>query len=445
MSIKKQKSVIMNYGKYINAIRRFPDIDKSGLKNKTSVSYPTIDKNIRELFDENALISENGEMNLNRNFSFHVGISVESDRIKLVICDFLFNIVHRDFFASINSEYAFGLLLSESEESNDSIDVAGFSYKYGSTEDSISQRINKILNIIVEMDKPCFNIVSIGIAFPGIINKRSFQIDFSPNIKGIRHKCIINLINNNIIQRLDEQDICLSFEHDSQAISLFEYEKEYSFSSNEYPDNFSFACVMIDKGIGLSIINNNYVFRGRNNSFGELGHIPKPQIQLYSISDELLTIEEKDDKKQLSEFQKSNTNICECGKTNCLEDSFRRDILSADTIVKFQNKEVDELNLFHLFHPYRYRLLKEYIGYIISFLVNVFNADVIVFSSEIVGRISQLSNEINSIKDDYALGIPSNNCKVFVGKPSKYATAMGAAISSYYFCQNNCINFFTDI
>ena len=125
---------------------------------------------------------------------------------------------------------------------------------------------------------------------------------------------------------------------------------------------------------------------------------------------------------------------CECGKIACLESAFRRNVFDSydlDNYLERINNQ-NELKNFNETHPYRYRVLKEYIGYMIGLLINFFNPDIIIFSGRIVWEISQLHNELNTIKANSAIGIPAQNCNIILGTQKIYSAAAGTAISSYH-------------
>ena len=273
------------------------------------------------------------------------------------------------------------------------------------------------------------------------IDKDTLVVNFSPNIKCLRMVHIKDLISDELWSQLDDNNISVFFEHDTQAASIFE--KEFLYKNEEHKDlslKKNICCVYLAAGIGVSNIYNNFLYRGATNSAGEYGHSDAPNID-DSLIELPLTVEEKDDKrKYLSKKSKKDKNyICECGKTNCLENSFREDVFGINSIEEYLKllKNSEEIKKYINEHPYRYMLLKEYISRIVGSLINTHNPDLIIFSGRIIWEIPELQSELNTIKTKYAIGTPAMHCKVILGSKRIYSAAAGAAISSYHSIVSN--------
>lgn len=272
------------------------------------------------------------------------------------------------------------------------------------------------------------------------------------------------MLSNELWKRLDQRKISVFFEHDTQAASIFEKESLYklneenSNNKKNYASAKNICCVYIAAGIGGSLILDNKLCRGITNSFGEFGHTPAPDLFVDKLHNSKLTEEELNDKycydKKLinSCINENNdeTNCatnkaekhiypCECGKIACLESAFRRKVFDSydldDYLDKINNE--NELKNFAKIHPYRYRVLKEYVSYIIGLLINFFNPELIIFSGRIMREVVQLHNELNTLKANSAIGIPAYNCDIILGSQKIYSAAAGTAISSYHCCIKN--------
>lgn len=138
--------------------------------------------------------------------------------------------------------------------------------------------MKKIFTELIRIDDKALNLLSVGISFPGIINKESLTIDFSPNIKCLRNLSIKDLLSDKLWDILDEKEISVFFEHDTQAASIFEKESFYNkgFNNHKYASVKNICCIYIAVGIGASLIIDNKLIRGCTNSFGEFAHTPAP-------------------------------------------------------------------------------------------------------------------------------------------------------------------------
>ncbi|MBR0413742.1 MAG: ROK family protein [Clostridia bacterium] len=434
---------------YINAIRQNGGrIDKAGLKNATGVAWPTLDNAIKKHFSlsYSPIKQNDNEFILDRNYSILAGISIGATQIKLFLCDFYYeplwtNQSLRKNLSQVLDDLKLEDIRNNTDSQNNDVDWSYFCYKRENSIEGIVYRLEKIFNVLLKNNFLSSNLLSIGISFPGIINS-DLRIDFSPNIKCLRNINIKDLLSNELWTKLKEKNIPVHFEHDTQAALI--YEKEHLFKSNKnWASKKNVCCVYMAAGIGTSLIIDNTLYRGTSNSFGELGHTPAPDLLTSSIPDENLTIKERDDKnnyfyneKTIIVSQKKNITPCECGKLACLENAFRRNVFDAydtDSYLDTINN-TKELNNFHINHPYRYRVLKEYLGYIIGLTINLLNPDMIIFSGRIMRDISKIGNELNTIKANSAIGIPAAKCQISLGSKDIFSAAAGAAISSLHCC-----------
>lgn len=438
--IKSSKTEFLSkYFDYVEVIRHHSNIDKTNLKKTIGVAWPTLEKALAELNNDSSPISINdGKFIIQSNYAMQAGISVGATQIKVFLCDFLYRPLKYDFFVENNLCNVFDSLMEgDVRTATDPHDFEGFfCYKKEDSLDMIVSRLNCILDLLIKLDTVVFPLLSIGISFPGIINPDTLVVDFSPNIKCLTNVSLKNLISNNVWERLDENGIKVFFEHDTQAAMI--YEKESLYINNlEAADAKNICCIYIAAGIGASVIMNGQLCRGSTNSFGELGHTPAPELLVSKIEDDKLSKEELNDKNATLD-EGGQLNKCECGKNACLESAFRRNVFGAHNIEDFLVKiDGDGLRNFASIHPYRYRILKEYIGHMMGLIINFFNPNLIIFSGRIVWEINQLQYDLDVMKTVNSIGIPARNCDVILGTEKKYTAAAGAAISSYHCCVKN--------
>jgi len=116
---------------------------------------------------------------------------------------------------------------------------------------------NEIIATIKEYVSKQKNIIGIGITIPGVCNKDTGIIEFSPNVK--------NLKNKHLQQDVEQlTGILTKVEKDVYAgVSLLK--------ENEYEN--SIALISIKGGIGCGIMYNGTVLKGSGSMAGEIGHI----------------------------------------------------------------------------------------------------------------------------------------------------------------------------
>jgi len=116
---------------------------------------------------------------------------------------------------------------------------------------------SKIIDNIKEYIYNQENIIGIGITIPGVSNKNTGVIDFSPNVKNLRNKHLQQDIANltNIFTKV-EKDVYA-------GVSLLK--------ENECEN--SIALISIRGGIGCGIMYNGTIFKGNSSMAGEIGHI----------------------------------------------------------------------------------------------------------------------------------------------------------------------------
>lgn len=458
-SKKEKVKGLAKYFNYVETIRHNNIADKTTLKNMLGVAWPTLQNALEDFEQEGSpiLLKQDG-FHLNDEFSIHAGISVGATQIKLYLCDFRFNPLTINYFFEKGLNVIYEKLKQDDIKltRDKQTDEGVFCYRREDSIDGIVCRLSKIFECLLEIDYKISKLLSVGISFPGIIDKNNLRIDFSPNIKCLRNVFVKDLLPNDLWKKLDDREIFVSFEHDTQAASIFE--KEALYNDSEKGKNRSSAknicCVYVAAGIGASLILDNKLCRGSSNSFGEFGHTPSPDLLVEKVKNSMLSEKEFIDKfsyegqkpqladnQNIDDYKKEERYIspCECGKLACMENSFRRNVFDSYDLDNYLNKinKEYELQEFDKTHPYRYRILKEYIGYMVGLLINFFNPDMIIFSGRIIWEIKQLQNDLNTIRANSAIGIPASNCEINLGTKKIYSAAAGTAISSYHCCVKN--------
>lgn len=457
--------ILERFKQIVDPIRREEISDKTTLANVSGLSWPTVNKLIDEVSnsknrDDYPIFVEES-YTINRYFSFHIGISIGATQIKVVCFDLNMDALKKSDYIALGMKDVFEELNRETENDCDFDSIENdediyFCYPQEQDLTAISERINNVISLFANEDQKNdrFNLLSIGISLPGIVNISTKRIEFCPNIKCLYGMDVHSLISRKNMSIIYGNDISLTFEHDSQAATIFEKENLYKTFKNKKKDKNNvevvseeqkermiklkdkpnFACVYFGAGIGLGVVNNNELCRGESNSFAEIGHVKVPNfvIKIDRNDKEILSdflYYKFDDKKE--ERVKSST-ICDCGKHSCLEVKFRRDVFNAiDNEDYIRKTSTKELNAFKCNHPYRYKVLRAYLDYIINLVINLYNPSVLVFSGRIISDINSIEEEMESIKLGSAIGLPASQCEIVGGSKKTYSAAGGAAIAAY--------------
>lgn len=423
MISKSKRDLIKDNRQIIDLLRRHPQADRSELSAISGLSWPTIDKLLKNIprqeagdIDNIVIISSN-QNQISHSFAQYVGISIEPKYIRAacVGLDFVqsgYEVLEKrdgllDFAKKHNIE------LKENKDNNNH-SVFSVEQKHEESFGSISSILGDIVDFFIELSESSqvFHLVSITIALPGIvdINDPELPIRFCPNIKCLQSVPVKMLLKDNLQQRLRSLDIPVYFEHDTQAAMLYELSR---MDNDKYyqcvgPDKI-LACVMIDAGIGLSILHNGNLLRGRG-SFGELGHLRVASPSHYNPPPQK----------------------CDCGKNNCFELNFRYHVLESRNNQMFEDR-ISELNDW-FDNSEKYNTLCDYIGNIMNILENLLNVDAMIFCGRVVTGIEKLSNDLETIFYENVIGVPTASCKLFMGNNNPFYIAIGAGIASYYAC-----------
>lgn len=444
---KERKETIKKYSSYIDAIRRFHISNKGDLQNITKYTRPTIDKALKDfLSNSTPIMVHNNEYYIDENYGIFAGISVGATQIKVCIVNMYLSELSLKYVEDNQIHSVFKELYEDdvrSQEENFSIEAnrLWFCYKREDTVESIAQRINKIISYLIKIDQFTHNMLSIGISFPGIIDSQKLTIEFCPNIKCLNKIHIQDLIYESTQKQLADHEIFLAFEHDTHAALLFEREYMYKLAQNDYTAKTlqakNICCVYIAAGISASMVINNQLYRGGTNAAGEIGHLPAPNMLEVSRS-WALTDAEMEDKKALLQMQTDSLR-CDCRVYNCLESSFRRDVFGTNNINLYLEtiNNAEFLRNLNWQHPFRYRLLKEYLGYIIGLLINTCNPDLIIFSGRILREVEPIQYDLKFLRPKYSIDYIASNCTISLGSQKVYSAAAGTAISAYYCALQN--------
>ena len=427
-------SILSIDGNTLNAIRHLNFADIKSVASHENVSWPTAKQSIERLLNEK-LVLLNSNINsstktytINPDYGFFMGISLDATMIKFVITDFKFSAI------KLRTDKRFVSLIDEVKKiSNLNIEDSYFAYK--PLKDNLDYlEINDICSLMIETvlgftkdEYRKLNLIAIGISLPGIVDKRTEEIIFCPNIPSLVGMPTKKILKSNIIAKIDSDDIALFFCHDTSAALVFEKEISFSGSSaKNLGDNIVY--LLHEFGLGISFILDNRLISGSTGAFGELGHIQIDYVDL-----------PRNGKHEEDDFIKySGTNNidlescpCACGNKTCLEKLIKVKVFNSNNVKDFIVKTGDIVN-FKGDHPYRYKVLLHFVGKAINIIVNVLNVDTIIVSNHVLGRINGFIEDLEPFMNDIALTFSSRNCKIIAGSDQPNATAIGSAMMAYY-------------
>jgi predicted NBD/HSP70 family sugar kinase len=246
----------VNYIKILQHIKRNDGSTKAELTKYLDVSHTTINSYIQTLMDEGFVVpsgtadSSGGRkpviLKIEPNTRYSFGIRVSPDNVYLILVNFL----------------------------GEKIDLVKF--PYSGMEDALIELREHIYEMInrysIDMDK----ILGVGMAFPGLVDMDNLILEYIPNL---------NLSNYSL--KKFESDLGLRVFPDNEA-NAGTY-AEYLVGRDEKLENFVY--VSIAEGIGTGIMDDHFLFRGKNKRAGEFGHL--------KVSDQMVR--------------------CNCGRYGCWE------------------------------------------------------------------------------------------------------------------------------
>lgn len=190
------------------------------------------------------------------------------------------------------------------------IDIGGTNFKYGIVNDNCEiiysnslptspekgrdYLLNGIINICTGELIEKHQVKSIGIGLPGIINKNGI-IKILPHLPGWENTDLKSILTQNL-------KIPFYIDNDARMAAIAEL------SSGAGRELNDFLYVTLGTGIGSAIIINREIYRGFNNSAGEIGHIIidcNAQAKDYSDTYRIGILEEFAGRTQIIEMAKN--------------------------------------------------------------------------------------------------------------------------------------------
>jgi glucokinase-like ROK family protein len=374
----------LNQSSILRLINDYGPISRKELSEKTDYSAATISNHVKTLIKEGFVIekekgiSSGGRkpvyLTINPNKGYIIGIDIEVSKVRIVMFNLKLKVEKKvEFYLEANKVP--------------------------------KKLMNKIINIIEGIMKERnivdYDLLGIGVAVPGLVNKKRNLLQFAPNL-GWKEEQISAYLNNRF-------QVPIFIENEANAAGMGE--KEFY-----YDKDINMVYVSINEGIGCGLIFDGKLHRGASGNAGEFGHII---------------------------IESESERICHCGNKGCWEALASGTALSrlaqdaveadADTMMKdmvTDSSEVDgaivaraaekndgvALDLMDT--------IAERLGIGLASLINIFNPSRIVFGGGVSNSWSLLEEKINETIAERAMESLVERVEII---PAKLGSDVGVA------------------
>ena len=345
-----------NRKKIIKLLLEKDEITKLDISRELDISITTVSTNISELKkigiveDVRSLESTGGRkamaIKLNENCKYGLGIALTPRHVKL------------------------SLINLRSED----VELLRIRHDNNSIEDIINIVSYNIQSLLEKNNVKADQLLGIGISIPGTVDTQN----------GIIKNCyLLNIKDFNIKEKFEYLNVPIYVDNEANLSAYYEY-----LNKKDIVDNLLY--VSITDGLGLGIIINGRIYRGSNNSSGEMGHM---KINL--------------DGKE-----------CKCGAKGCLEAYASKNAILDEYNDKAKSKisDIEEFEkLCDSLDEIALDVLKEYISILgvgISNLTMILDPNSIVIGGEINNLIDRNLNYLKETIYKDNLFTNENDCKV---------------------------------
>ncbi|MZK51084.1 ROK family transcriptional regulator [Clostridium beijerinckii] len=360
-----------NRKKIIALLLKKNEITKLDISRLLDISITTVSTNITELKSEGivedvrSLESTGGRkaiaIKLNENCRYSIGVALTPNHIKISLVNIKKNVIES----------------MRVRHNNDGIE-------------NIVNLLNENIDLLMKKYNLCSaNLLGIGISLPG-------TVDFKEGI--IKYSYLLGAKDFNLKEKFEYLDIPVYVDNEANLSAYYEFLNKRDILRN-------LLYVSITEGLGLGIIINGKIYRGDNNSSGELGHT---KIAI-------------DGKK------------CKCGARGCLEAYASMNSL-IDDYNEANSSNISDIDEFEERYNQNDKDAHDVLnGYLKTLSLGLSNLVMIFDPSSIVigGDINNLLNDkIDMLKKDVYkdnLFTNENNCSISIAS-FKESYLLGAAM-----------------
>jgi len=380
--MKKSKAILgnsiavrrWNLSSIFKLIRKRGPISRIELTKISGCSAGTASNHVRTLIEKGFVIetkkgiSSGGrkpiQLMVNPNKAYIFSIEIEVNKIKMVLFDLELKVVTKN--------------------------IIPITYKndYRKTLEEVFFKIDKMME---EKNLELDNLLGIGVAVPGLIDKVKGILEFAPNL-GWENVPILNIFK-------DKYGIPIVLNNEAKAAAIGERE-------SIYPNINNMVFVSINEGIGCGIFFNGGLYRGASGNAGEFGHI---------IID-------------------TNGPLCTCGNKGCWETLASENfIVNSYLKLPNSNKELTKEEIYQLGKNGDKKIIEIFkeagrnIGIGLVNIINGLSPELLVIGGGIVEIKEYIYEEIVKKLEESALSISYRNVKIKFSELGSLAAVYGLA------------------
>lgn len=363
-----------NLSSIFKAIRKQGPISRIELTGITGCSAGTVSNHVRTLIRKGIVIetkkgiSSGGrkpiQLMINPNKAYIFSIEIEVNQIKIVMFDLEIKVVTKSIIPIIYKD------------------------NYMKTLEQVFFEMDKMIE---EKNLKLDNLLGIGVAVPGLIDKVKGILEFAPNL-GWKNVYISKIFK-------DKYDLPITLNNEAKAAAIGERE-------STYPKINNMVFVSINEGIGCGIFIDGGLYRGASGNAGEFGHI---------IID-------------------TNGPVCHCGNKGCWE-TFASESYIVNRYLKLpnSNKELTKKEVYQLGKNGDKKVIEIFkeagrnIGIGLVNIINGLSPELLVIGGGIVEIKDYVYDEIIKKLEENALSISYRTVKIKFSKLGSLAAVYGMA------------------
>jgi len=363
-----------NLSNIFKLIRKRGPISRIELTKISGCSAGTASNHVRTLIEKGFVIetkkgiSSGGrkpiQLMVNPNKAYIFSIEIEVNKIKMVLFDLELKVVTKN--------------------------IIPITYKndYRKTLEEVFFKIDKMME---EKNLELDNLLGIGVAVPGLIDKVKGILEFAPNL-GWKDVHISEIFK-------DKYGLPVILNNEAKAAAIGERE-------SIYPNINNMVFVSINEGIGCGIFFNGGLYRGASGNAGEFGHI---------IID-------------------TNGPLCTCGNKGCWETLASENfIVNSYLKLPNSNKELTKEEIYQLGKNGDKKIIEIFkeagrnIGIGLVNIINGLSPELLVIGGGIVEIKEYIYEEIVKKLEESALSISYRNVKIKFSELGSLAAVYGLA------------------
>jgi len=363
-----------NLSSIFKAIRKKGPVSRIELADITGCSAGTVSNHVRTLIKKGFVIetkkgiSSGGrkpvQLMINPNKAYIFSIEIEVNQIKIVMFDLEIKVVMKSIIPIIYKD------------------------NYMKTLKQVFFEMDKMIE---EKNLKLDNLLGIGVAVPGLIDKVKGILEFAPNL-GWKNVPIAKIFK-------DKYGLPVVLNNEAKAAAIGE-------RGSIYPKINNMVFVSINEGIGCGIFLNGKLYRGASGNAGEFGHI----------------------------IINTNGPLCHCGNKGCWE-TFASEsyIISRYLKLSNNNKELTKKEIYQLGKNGDKKVIKIFnetgrnIGIGLVNIINGLSPELLVIGGGIVEIKDYIYDEIIKKLEESALSVSYKKVEIKFSKLGSLAAVYGMA------------------